>query len=96
VVSCDGIQIYETKVEAINTWPILTFVTVVRSFHGLASFYIIFIKDFSTIMAPLTECMKKGSFSWPPAAQRAFETIKQKLGEAFVLTVPNFKELFKV
>ena len=68
VVSCDGIQVYETKVEAIRTWPIPTSVTVVRSFHGLASFYRRFIKDSSTVMAPLTECMKKASFSCPPAA----------------------------
>ena len=96
VVSCDGIQVDEIKVKAIRTWLLPTSITAVRSFHGLASFYRRFIKDFSTIMSPLTKCMKKASFSCTLAAQRAFETIKQKLGEAFVLTVPNFKELFKV
>jgi len=76
VVFYDGIQVDETKIEAMKSWPVPNSVTVVRSFHGLASFCRRFIKDFSTIMAPLTECMKNGSFSWPPVAQKAFETIK--------------------
>ena len=86
----------EAKIEAIKTCPVPNLVTPVRSFHGLASFCKRFIKDFSTIMAPLIECMKRGNFSLPPAAQKAFETMKKRLCEAPILGLPNFDELFGV
>jgi len=40
--------------------------------------------------------MKKGSFSWSPSAQKAFQVIKQRLSKALVLALPKFEELFKV
>jgi len=47
-------------------------------------------------MAPLTECMKKGTFKWTKAAQRAFESIKGRLCSTPILALPNFELLFKV
>ena len=60
VVSGDGINVDDGKVRAIKEWPIPKNVTKLRSYLGVDSFYRRFIRNFSTIAAPLTECLKKG------------------------------------
>lgn len=96
VVSATGLKVDPKKIEAIASWPIPTTLTETRSFHGLASFYRRFVPNFSTITAPITDCMKGSSFFWTPAASQAFDEIKRRLTSAPILVLPDFASPFEL
>ena len=66
IVTAEGMEVDEAKLEAIRSWPTLKSIHDVRSFHGLTSFYQCFIRNFSTIMMAMTEVLKGTSFRWTP------------------------------
>jgi hypothetical protein len=76
----------ESKVAAIKEWPTLENISQVRSFHDLAGFNKRFVKDFSTIAAPLNELTEKGVvFKW---GEKDFSTIAAPLNELTKISAP--------
>lgn len=96
IISSRGLEVDPEKILAIQSWPTPRTITEVRSFHGLASFYRRFVQHFSSIMAPITDCMKSVSFCWTLEAEHAFQIIKTNLTSASVLILPNFNMAFEL
>jgi hypothetical protein len=78
VISANELRMDPDKVEVIKNWPSLRNVFEVRSFHGLASFYWKFIRNFSGISAAMMDTMKKRhkTFHWTAKAEKSFNLLK--------------------
>ncbi len=103
-----GVRMVEDKVTAVERWAVPTTQKEVERFIGLAGFYRKFIKDFSSISAPLTELCgtkKKGAggrappkktFRWEATQQRAFDELKRAVVSAPCLALPDMEREFVV
>jgi len=96
VVSAHEIHVDESKIKAIQEWPVPTSIQQVWSFDWLASFYRRFMRDLSSIVAPMTEVLKGRSFEWMDQAHSTFEEIKRRLISAPILALPSFSKIFEV
>jgi hypothetical protein len=92
-----GIEVDEVKIEAIKSWPIPATLTQLRSFLGLAGFYRRFMRNFSTIAAPLNNLTKKGvPFYWGATQEHSFNTLIDKLIHTPLLQLPDFGKTFEL
>jgi hypothetical protein len=71
--------------------------TQLQSFLGLAEFYWCFMRDFSTIAAPLNELTNNGvSFCWGATQDQAFHTLINKLTHAPLVQHPDLSKTFEL
>jgi hypothetical protein len=97
VISTDKLRMDPDKVEVIKNWPSPKNIFEVRSFHGLASFYRKFIRNFSGISASMMDRVKKRhkSFHWTEEAEKNFNLLKRKITEQPILVLSDFKKTFQ-
>ena len=97
IISEEGIAVDLEKIEAIINWPTPKNVTDVRSFMGLAGYYMRFIKGFSKVAHAITSLQKKGmKFEWTLKCEGSFQWLKNLLTSAPVLKVADLEKDFVV
>ncbi|GJU00491.1 reverse transcriptase domain-containing protein [Tanacetum coccineum] len=95
VVNHNGIHMDLSKIEAVKNWKAPTTPSEIRSFLGLAGYYRYFIVNFSKIAKPLTSLTQKNQkYVWGVEQEEAFQTLKNNLCEAPILSLPDRVEDF--
>ncbi|KAF7649319.1 hypothetical protein LDENG_00143470, partial [Lucifuga dentata] len=85
------------KVQAVIDFPVPQLRRALRRFLGMSGYYRGFCKNFSVVVAPLTNLVSPlRKFVWTPACQAAFDTAKALLCSAPVLTAPDYARPFKL
>jgi len=97
VISKGGIAVDLSKIDAVMQWESPKSAFEVRSFLGLAGYYMRFIEGFSKLALPLTQLTRKGqAYVWDAKCEKSFLELKKRLTSAPVLLLPNPKESFVV
>jgi hypothetical protein len=98
VISANKLRMDPNKVEVIKNWPSPRNIFEVRNFHGLASFYRKFIRNFSGISTAMMDTVKKRHkyFHWTEEAEKSFSLLKWKITEQPILVLPDFQNTFQV
>ena len=95
IVSKSGIHIEPDRIKEISEISIPHNKKAMQSFLGQINFVKRFVPDFSRIISPLQNMIKKNSnFKWGQDEHEAFNLIKQAIINAPSLAIPNFSESF--
>ncbi|GBG78046.1 hypothetical protein CBR_g25982 [Chara braunii] len=90
VLDGGGVKPEDYKIAAIRDWPTPRTLTELRSFLGLANYYRKFVRNFSTIVAPLRRLLRKETiWKWDKDCTSAMKKLKQALIEYPVLKVAD-------
>ncbi|GJY96003.1 putative reverse transcriptase domain-containing protein [Tanacetum coccineum] len=97
VVNQNGIHVDPSKIEVVKNWKAPTTPYEILSFLGLAGYYRRFIANFSKIAKPLTSLTQKNKkYEWGVEQEEAFQTLKNNLCDAPILSLLDGVEDFVV
>ncbi|KJZ70756.1 hypothetical protein HIM_09840 [Hirsutella minnesotensis 3608] len=88
VVDEYGIHMEKERVEAIAEWPAPRSIKEIQTFLGFTGFYRRFIKNYSKIVSPLTDCLRKRAtkpLSLAKEALQAFGELKKAFQDGPIL-----------
>ncbi|XP_074383423.1 putative mitochondrial protein AtMg00860 [Apium graveolens] len=96
IISAEGVMADAEKIEAMTQWPKPTTIRALRGFLGLTGYYRKFVHNYGLIATPLTNMLRKNSFTWTRESMAAFEHLKRAMTTTPVLALPNFENDFSV
>lgn len=106
VISAEGVATDPEKISAVRDWPTPSTVKQLQAFLGLAGYYRRFIEKFAQIAAPLYDAVQLGNgkstekkktakkLRWTEDCEKAFQTLKDKLTSAPILSFADFSKPF--
>ncbi|KAL0198990.1 hypothetical protein M9458_007530, partial [Cirrhinus mrigala] len=91
IISPEGVAMDDSKVNAVRDWPRPKTLKELQRFLGFSNFYRRFIRNFSTVAAPLTSMVKRGKvrLTWSPDAVQALHELRQRFTTAPILRHPD-------
>uniref|UniRef100_A0A3B3HIF1 Gypsy retrotransposon integrase-like protein 1 n=1 Tax=Oryzias latipes TaxID=8090 RepID=A0A3B3HIF1_ORYLA len=97
IIEAGRIRPDPSKLEAVSKWEPPNNRKKLQQFLGFANFYRRFIRNYSSIAAPLTRLTSTNlNFQWTPEAQRAFDHLKELFVTAPILIQPDPSRQFIV
>lgn len=94
----EGVSIDNSRIEPILNYSRPKCVKDVRRLLGLCGFYQRFIQNYSRIVSPISDLLKKekNKFTWTEAAEGGFQELKTALISAPILANPDFSLPFEI
>lgn len=97
VVGQGEVRPVQAKVHAVEQFPVPVTKKELMRFLGLVGYYRCFCRDFSSVVAPLTNLLRKDvKFVWSSLCQQAFDQVKSLLCDAPVLAAPCLQKPFEL
>ena len=92
IVSGDGLQVDPAKLKAILDYPQPSNIKQLRAFIGVSNYLRQFIKNFASLIKPLTAVTSQRLLVWNDELQRAFQDIKESFRHAPFLSHINYEK----
>ena len=95
ILSQNGVEVDQSKVDAVKSFPRPTNLKTLRGFLGLTGYYRRFIKGYAQIANPMYQLLKKDvPFQWNEKCEKGFLQLKNSLITAPVLQFPDLNREF--